>query len=826
MQYQNCIKCFHPLNGQNLCPVCGYDNAAYRPKPQYLPAGTLLNGRYTVGMALGAGGFGITYAGFDNQLRRRVAVKEYFPAASVWRESDKSLQVSCYNSAEQRENFETGKQKSLKEAQSLAQLDDIGSIVRVLDFFSANDTAYIIMEYVEGTTLKDYVKQLPSTMGETQISDLLLPVMYALKDMHERGFVHRDISPDNIMVTASKGKAKLLDFGAVKAVSRQTGSSTENPVVKRGFSPMELYSTTGLIGPWSDVYSMCATVFYLVTGTVLQEPMDRMSNDTKTAAALHGRVSPQMEAVLIKGLSIRPEARYQKMGALIADMEAARKFALPNVNEMHTQPIGYNIPSSQSPYASVSASNHAGIPNTGSPAMQQNAGYQAPPVYAAAANPTPPPQAYPPPGAAYAPQQPAYQAPPAPAPKEKKNNTGLIIAIGIGVIVILLIAIIIVALKNGKKNPGPGKNATTAAADNGKQETGNNAVQMSDDPFDFTFILDGATYRLPCDLKDFTDNGWVLEEDADLEEKIPGDDDVEFYLEKKGDKQISVFFYNPTGNVKEAADCRIGAIEVEKRSNVEFEIAKGITLNSTVSDVKDAFGTPDYESDSGNDYTSISYYKNHEDFSDFEVSFFIYDADSTMTDYSDITLTNYVITDDDKTETNTETPAYLAEYKAPTALGSDLKSGVFMLEGDLYRLPCPLSAFLDNGWTVASHDGDLAAGNKSFSIELKRNGKEFTLDILNMAEYQTTPENCAVFSLTVGAYSKVDLELQNKVKIGMAKSSLDALTDDSYNYYSTSSSVSYSYVESEPRDFTLSIGIAPETNTVSYISLTCETWDY
>ena len=322
MSERSCIQCFQPLNGASVCPHCGFDQTTYQPEPHILPVGTILHGRYTVGMALGEGGFGITYAGFDSSLDRRVAIKEFFPGSAVWRDAKTSTVVSCNSSRIQREIFETEKQKSIGEAKSLAQLDDIDAVVRVLDFFEENNTAYIIMEFVEGVTLKNYAKQQPELLSVKQALSLLLPVLRAVETIHGRGFVHRDISPDNIMIN-KKEEAKLLDFGAVKTVTDAEGSATEHPVVKRGFSPIELYTTTGRIGPWSDVYSTCATIYYLVTGKIPDEPVVRMNNDHDLSKYLSDKVNLQMKSVLMKGLALSPEQRYQNMGELIADLISA-----------------------------------------------------------------------------------------------------------------------------------------------------------------------------------------------------------------------------------------------------------------------------------------------------------------------------------------------------------------------------------------------------------------------------------------------------------------------------------------------------------------------
>ena len=319
MNYTNCINCFTPLNGNAVCQQCGFDHSTYAPQSHHLPPGTLLRNRYLIGKALGQGGFGITYAGFDINLTRKVAIKEFFPEGTVWRDSKLTTSVSCYNDASFQERYDVGIRKCMNEAQSLARLDDIPNIVRVLDYFKENNTAYIIMEFVEGVTLKAFLRQQSHTMSFQQAVKLLSPVGTALQEIHRRAFVHRDISPDNIMICPN-GKTKLLDFGAVKTVAPD-GSATINLVVKRGFSPIEMYSTTGKIGPWSDVYSYCATLFYIISKSKVDEPLERMGHDS-LGEKLANLVLPAQRSVLEKGLALQPYQRYQNMSELLAALDA------------------------------------------------------------------------------------------------------------------------------------------------------------------------------------------------------------------------------------------------------------------------------------------------------------------------------------------------------------------------------------------------------------------------------------------------------------------------------------------------------------------------
>ena len=325
-----CVNCFSALTNGPVCPKCGFDNAAYAPEPHFLRPGTTLHQRYIIGRALGQGGFGITYSGFDLNFNIRVAVKEYFPKSTVWRQSSQTSVVSCYPSENDQKNYKDGIQKCLLEAQALAKFDDIPGIVRVWNFFRENNTAYVIMEFVEGVTLVAYLKRLPQRPGYREALSLLSPVGEALAQVHDRGFVHRDVSPDNIMITG-KGTPKLLDFGAVKLVT-EGGSSTETPIVKPGFSPMEMYYTTTKIGPRSDIYSFCATLFYMVTGNVMELPTDRDEED-QNALRLSRAASPGQTAALMKGLAYFPKNRYQTIPEMMAALAACRDDPPPGPEE-------------------------------------------------------------------------------------------------------------------------------------------------------------------------------------------------------------------------------------------------------------------------------------------------------------------------------------------------------------------------------------------------------------------------------------------------------------------------------------------------------------
>lgn len=320
MKLDLCLRCMTPMGEDGRCPKCGCGREETASLPHQLPAGSILSGRYLVGRVLGEGGFGITYIGFDLALELKVAIKEYYPAGFVSRDVSATCFVTGVSMPGTQNMFENGKVKCMTEAKTMAKLDELREVVRVRDYFLANNTAYIIMDFVEGVTLKDYVTAHGGHLSMAETLALLRPVMTALEKVHAAGLIHRDISPDNIMVQSS-GEARILDFGAAKSFELGGGATT-TMTLKRGFSPVEQYSQTGEQGPWTDVYAMSATLYYCVTGQLPFESIDRISADPLTAPSAAGAVlTPRQEKALLRGMAVQPDKRTRSMGELLASLE-------------------------------------------------------------------------------------------------------------------------------------------------------------------------------------------------------------------------------------------------------------------------------------------------------------------------------------------------------------------------------------------------------------------------------------------------------------------------------------------------------------------------
>ena len=278
---------------------------------------TRLIGRYTIEGVLGQGGFGITYLGTDELHEKKVAIKEFFPQGIVTRNIEYQDTVTVTFVGE-KDNYEKGKERFLKEARTMAKFSKDEGIVKALDFFEINNTAYIVMEYLEGVTLKQYLRENQRIAPEDLI-ELLVPLIESLDEIHSQGMIHRDISPDNIMVLPD-GRIKLMDFGAARDYT-EFGEKSLSIVLKPGYAPPEQYQTHGIQGPWTDIYALCATMYKCITGENPPDAIDRVIDDHLKKISEFGIViPPQEEAAIIKGMSVSAKDRYQDIKDLCEDL--------------------------------------------------------------------------------------------------------------------------------------------------------------------------------------------------------------------------------------------------------------------------------------------------------------------------------------------------------------------------------------------------------------------------------------------------------------------------------------------------------------------------
>lgn len=306
-----CFGCFQEKELGGYCPHCGFGENEEQPYLA-LPLGTLLNGRYMLGKVLGVGGFGITYLGYDLTLDIKVAIKEYMPSSIATRNSD-HYNVTLTGRTE--DDYRQGMENFLEEAKILAKLQNTTNIVSVQNYFKENNTAYFVMEYIDGMSLKDYLADQGGKIPYVQALAILEPIMEALVQVHALNLLHRDISPDNIYIT-SRGESRLLDFGAAR-FALGDGKSV-SVILKHGYAPEEQYSSHGNQGPWTDVYAMGATFYRCITGMLPPDSVERIRVDALKAPSELGIIIPRhIEQAILKALAVKTEDRFPNMGALL-----------------------------------------------------------------------------------------------------------------------------------------------------------------------------------------------------------------------------------------------------------------------------------------------------------------------------------------------------------------------------------------------------------------------------------------------------------------------------------------------------------------------------
>lgn len=324
-----CMGCMNEYDdGLTICPYCGYVRGTPAREAYHLPPETILCGRYLVGKVLGFGGFGVTYIAWDLVLEQKVAIKEYMPSDFATRVPG-DLQVSVYD-GEPAEQFDAGLKSFMDESKRLAKFCHEDGIVHILDSFLENNTAFIVMEYLEGQTLKELLVQRGGKIPYQEAISYLLPVIKSLDAVHKQGIIHRDIAPDNIFLINS-GKVKLIDFGAARYATTLHSKSL-SVILKSGYAPEEQYRSHGNQGPWSDIYAVCATLYRAITGIVPEDALERCVDDTLVAPSKLGiALPPGIENAILNGLNTKIENRIQTADELAQALSG--EVALQRVKE-------------------------------------------------------------------------------------------------------------------------------------------------------------------------------------------------------------------------------------------------------------------------------------------------------------------------------------------------------------------------------------------------------------------------------------------------------------------------------------------------------------
>lgn len=302
-----CLKCMcEEVESDGSCSHCGFIMESADIHSNALPAPSILHGRYYIGLPLGIGGFGITYIAYDMKIGGICAIKEYMPDTVSYRIKQ---EASAMIGSTKAEIFEYGLSRFMEEAEILKQFSSSKNVINVFDSFYENGTAYYVMEYINGHDLTHEIERFKSPGNFSSCLSVFMQVLDGLEEIHSRGLIHRDISPDNLYITANE-IVKVLDFGAARyAVSQE--SRDLSVIIKAGYAPLEQYQRNNVQGPWTDIYALCATFYLLLSGVMPVECIERIENDSLIPLIAQNQYVPAYFSDMIsKGLSLKKEERF------------------------------------------------------------------------------------------------------------------------------------------------------------------------------------------------------------------------------------------------------------------------------------------------------------------------------------------------------------------------------------------------------------------------------------------------------------------------------------------------------------------------------------
>ena len=308
MKLNLCLRCMAGTIRGGVCDHCG-KSVPEKQDPVALPPQTILHGRYLLGYPLGIGGFGITYAALDLQKNARVAVKELFPGASVYRQKNTGAVLPNLGQAD---NFAAFQQAFQKEAKTLMVLQGQPGVVSIYHAFSENNTVYYVMEFLEGEDLRSYLVRSGPMRWEDFAPKLQL-LLDGLERLHSEGMIHRDISPDNIFLT-TQGSCCLIDFGSVRAYQVVDHFTIH---LKQSFAPWEQFFSQSKQGPWTDIYALCVTAYYALSGTLPPTSLSRRQQDTMIPlSTLCPSLPKSIAQAIADGMAVEAKNRIQTVREL------------------------------------------------------------------------------------------------------------------------------------------------------------------------------------------------------------------------------------------------------------------------------------------------------------------------------------------------------------------------------------------------------------------------------------------------------------------------------------------------------------------------------
>lgn len=778
-RYDRCPNCMQALpNGDDVCPYCGFGVSDYEEKSTCLKPFTVLQNKYMIGRVIGIGGFGITYIGWDLNLQTYIAIKEYFPGSLASRDTTTTVTQVLPNESS-KDVYEKGLKRYVEEAQNLSKFYQLQGIVSVKDFFYENATGYIVMEYINGINLKEYLNNAGGKLPEQTVLALMKPVFESLHTMHNSGLVHRDISPDNIMVDKDN-KIKLIDFGSARGQSAET-DKTYTVILKHGYAPAEQYYAKGNQGPWTDIYSLCATMYKMLTGQVPPNSVERMEQDEYVDPSKMGvAISQRTEAVLRKGLAVKTSDRYQNIGQLLSELYGAGPVQ-PGQPMQPMQPM-LGMVNQQTPVATPGAF--------------------------AATNPT---------------QNSMHlSVQPQQAQASKKSSKGLMIGVIAAAAVALIVGLALIIGGDDDKKKDPAKTATdastndttessestaqavdptteqgdtTAPADPTTEAGGSSMVDgytyewptaLSDDWLDYTISINGTIYDLPMPYGEFKAQGW----EADYLSTSVAANSYDYTTFTKDGIEMQVLLINYGLKEVPVEQSFVAGFSIDPdwydvSSNTTIELAGGIKwMEATESDIKKAYGAPDYTYTGdydGEAYTTMDYADDeYRSGMDFELN-----ADGKL--YS-ISIADVSVPDGlnvDAADIDTAPPEINSYYVAPTGPSTDLYDHIITInETEHYKLPVPVSEFTANGWILDTATDDYIAGESSVYTYIEKDGEKIYVRIMNYTTDALLPVNGYITYISADLdYFKTPISFPGGYAMGDHYSSFEAVFGDKGDDY-------------------------------------------
>lgn len=314
-----CPVCFQETMEHGMCQNCGYVFEEASIERNHLPPFTILDTKYLLGKSLGQGGFGITYLAENMLNGLRCCIKEYFPSNLIQgRTSDGTIILS---DEKKRLEYEDGKQRFIEEARTLQELHGNVSVVDIQDFFEENGTAYFVMELIEGCNLRTFKKEHNEEQTFKMALQMLLLIGSALAEVHRFGMIHGDISPENILITQD-GDIKLIDFGAARSFRHGSSKKEKKVYLKPNYAPYEQYTLKPCQGPWTDIYALAATFYFIVSGEKMLDALSRAQGKNYISLyKLSPAVSKPLSDVIDRALEFDYHDRYCNMMEFLKALE-------------------------------------------------------------------------------------------------------------------------------------------------------------------------------------------------------------------------------------------------------------------------------------------------------------------------------------------------------------------------------------------------------------------------------------------------------------------------------------------------------------------------